>query len=101
MEFDGFEWDAGNWAKCQKHGLAINEIEAVFRAPVYVVPDPAHSRFESRFIALGWSPKGRAVFMVFTERPSGGQKFIRLISARYMHEKEYNRHAEILAALKV
>jgi hypothetical protein len=28
----GFDWDTGNWEKCQKHGVSIAEIEAVLRA---------------------------------------------------------------------
>jgi hypothetical protein len=31
--FAGFDWDAGNHAKCQKHGVTIPDIETlVFRA---------------------------------------------------------------------
>jgi hypothetical protein len=32
MEFDGFDWDTGNLAKCEKHRLTREEIEAVFLA---------------------------------------------------------------------
>jgi uncharacterized DUF497 family protein len=27
MEFDGFDWDAGNREKCRKHGVSTAEIE--------------------------------------------------------------------------
>jgi hypothetical protein len=27
---DGFDWDDGNRSKCQKHGMSIAEIEALF-----------------------------------------------------------------------
>lgn len=27
---DGFDWDAGNRDKCQKHGVSIPEIERLF-----------------------------------------------------------------------
>jgi hypothetical protein len=27
-----YDWDAGNLAKCQKHGVSIAEIEALLRA---------------------------------------------------------------------
>jgi uncharacterized protein len=30
MKFDGFDWDAGNASKGQKHGLSLAEIESVF-----------------------------------------------------------------------
>ena len=31
MEFDGFDWDDGNWPKCGKHGVGQAEIEALLR----------------------------------------------------------------------
>ena len=30
MRVQGFDWDGGNRAKCQKHGVSIAEIEALF-----------------------------------------------------------------------
>src|SRR5271170_2071366 len=39
MEFDGFDWDEGNRAKCQKHGVSVAEIEGLFRRPVVILPD--------------------------------------------------------------
>jgi uncharacterized DUF497 family protein len=27
----GFDWDSGNRDKCQKHGVSIAEIEALFK----------------------------------------------------------------------
>ncbi len=30
FKIDGFDWDAGNWPKCAKHGLSKQEIEEVF-----------------------------------------------------------------------
>jgi uncharacterized DUF497 family protein len=29
----GFDWDHGNRDKCQKHGMSIGDIEAVFTSP--------------------------------------------------------------------
>lgn len=41
----GFDWDAGNWAKCQKHGVSIGEIEALFRSDTLdIEADDAHSQ---------------------------------------------------------
>ena len=79
-----FDWDTGNKAKCEKHGLTRALVEAFFRSEPHVSPDPAHSKAEQRFIAVGRMPDGRAVFVAFCWR---GDK-IRPISARYMHEKE-------------
>ena len=42
MRFDGFDWDAGNFEKCRKHGVSIEEIEAVLRGEPVFSPDEAH-----------------------------------------------------------
>ena len=88
MEFEGFEWDAGNMAKCQKHGLSIAEIESVFSARVLIVNDPGNSEVEQRFRAIGKTARGRHAFIVFTWRG----KRLRPLSARYMHRKEIDRY---------
>src|SRR5208282_3914390 len=84
----GFEWDKGNRDKCQKHGVPLAAIESLFRRPLVVFPDPAHSRIEERFKAIGWTDDGRGVLIVFTLRKKGDDTFIRPVSARYMHRKE-------------
>lgn len=84
----GFEWDSGNWRKCQKHGVSIETIEDLFKGAVAILPDDAHSKGERRFRAVGWTKQGRAVFVVFTLRHKGKETLIRPISARYMHRKE-------------
>lgn len=90
LRANGFDWDHGNRAKCEKHGLSIKAIEGLFSRPVAVFPDVAHSRIERRFRAIGRTVKGRGVFIVFTLRPKGdgNEVLIRPISARYMHRKE-------------
>ena len=85
---NGFDWDSGNRAKCEKHGLSVAAIEGLFRRPVAILPDTAHSQRERRFRAVGRTEKGRGVFIVFTLRRKGDEVFIRPISARYMHKKE-------------
>lgn len=40
----GFEWDAGNRAKCRKHGITVDEIESLFRAGPVTVPDPTRMK---------------------------------------------------------
>jgi uncharacterized DUF497 family protein len=88
MEFDGFDWDDGNRKKCQKHGLSIAEIEGAFSQPVMVLPDKENPQGEQRFRAIGTTPEGRKIFVVFTLRKHGDGVLIRPISARYMHKKE-------------
>ncbi len=53
MDFQGFDWDAGNREKCCKHGVSVREIEALFRGRPSVEPDLAHSALEYRFRAIG------------------------------------------------
>jgi len=84
----GFEWDKGNAAKCQKHGLTLSAIEACFARPLMVLSDEAHSQDEARLRAIGRDEDGRHVFIVFTVRTRGRISLIRPISARYMHAKE-------------
>ena len=43
MEFAGFEGDMGNRVKCQKHGVTIKIIEALFDEPIAILPDKIHT----------------------------------------------------------
>jgi len=90
LQANGFDWDRGNRAKCEKHGLSVAAIESLFARPLAVLPDEAHSQSERRFRAVGRTDKGRGVFLVFTLRHRGDEIFIRPISARYMHKREIN-----------
>ena len=92
MEFDGFDWDEGNWPKCGKHGVSRAEIEAVFAAEPFVGPDQTVSE-EVRLNAIA-AIGGRHVFVAFTIRQIGGETRIRPISARYMHDKEVRRYEQ-------
>ncbi|ACF44597.1 BrnT family toxin [Pelodictyon phaeoclathratiforme] len=92
MKFDGFDWDSGNRAKCQKHGVSIAEIESLFLGTPLVAPDVLHSSNEQRFRAVGRTIKKRYLFIVFTLRNKGETLLIRPISARYMHTKEIKAH---------
>lgn len=83
----GFEWDAGNARKNEKHGIAQSEAEQVFFDPhLLVVADSGHSAGETRFHALGVTIEGRRLHVTFTLRMDGTR--IRVISARDMHRKE-------------
>ena len=90
----GFDWDSGNHAKCQQHGVSIPEIEGLFTRPVVLLPDGDHSATEKRFRAIGRTATGRHVFVVFTIRERTGERYIRPISARYMHRKEIASYEE-------
>jgi len=83
----GFDWDAGNARKNEKHGVSSAEAEqAFFNTPLLMIEDTKHSAREPRFHALGKTDEGRLLHITFTLRNAG--QTIRVISARAMHRKE-------------
>jgi uncharacterized DUF497 family protein len=88
------DWDRGNRAKYQKHGLSVALIESVFARPLAVISSAVDSRDESRFCAAGQTGNGRRVFLGFTLRRKGDKQLIRPIGARYMHKKEIESYEE-------
>ncbi len=100
MEFDGFDWDAGNREKCKKHGVSWEEVEALFFSSPLVGPDGGHSVDERRYRAVGHTAGGRHLFVVFTWRRKGRRTLIRPISARFMHRKEVLVHEKEISGLQ-
>ena len=92
VEVAGFDWDAGNRAKCQKHGVSVAEVEGLFSRALLIIPDEQHSQGEERLRAIGRTARGRSVFLVFTIRESAGKRLIRPVSARYMHRREVKHY---------
>jgi uncharacterized DUF497 family protein len=92
--FSGFDWDDGNRGKCLKHGVSAAEIEALFMGPVAIRPDLEHSQSETRFLAIGLTVEGRHILVAFTIRHRPGERYIRPISARYMHQKEVDHYEQ-------
>jgi uncharacterized DUF497 family protein len=88
LQISGFDWDDGNRAKCQKHGVSIAEIEALFARGPRIAPDPKHSADEDRLVAVGKTSAGRPLFVAFTMRTTKGRRLIRPVTARYMHARE-------------
>ncbi len=43
LQANGFDWDRGNRAKCEKHGLSVEAVEGLFARPLAILPDTAHS----------------------------------------------------------
>lgn len=87
QRISGFNWDAGNARKNEKHGVSTAEAEQVFfNVPLLLLEDAAHSQDEPRIHALGKTDDGRALHITFTLRQS--DQLIRVISARDMHRKE-------------
>ena len=88
LRVSGFDWGHGNRTKCQKHGVPIAQIEALFADGPRIAPDLKHSADEDRFIAVGRTSTGRPVFVAFTIRTKNGRRLIRPVTARYMHAEE-------------
>lgn len=82
----GFEWDDGNVDKnWDRHRVSAAECEQVFfQRPLFIAPDPEHSREEARYAALGRTADGRRLTIVFTIRGT----LIRVIPARPMSRRE-------------
>lgn len=94
LRFTGFDWDEGNSAKCQAHGMTLAEVESLFAGTPLVGPDPFDPSIERRWRAIGRAGSGRLAFVVFTVREEGDEHRLRPISARYMHAKEARKYAE-------
>lgn len=90
--FDGFDWDAGNSAKCEHHGMTRDEVESIFAGAPLVGPDPFDAAIEQRWRAIGRTSSGRPAFVAFTLREYDSASLIRPISARYMHPKEVRKY---------
>ena len=93
-QIEGFEWDEGNSRKSvEKHDVSQIEAEQVFfNDPLLIIEDVSHSSYENRLHALGRTDAGRLLHISFTLR--GGEKLIRVISARTMHRKERFRYEQ-------
>ena len=93
--FEGFDWDAANIDKCRSHGVSIREIEtALISKTLVVIPDTKHSKDEGRYFAVCRTVQGRDLFVGFTFRIIAGRKFVRPVTARYMHRKEVERYEQ-------
>ena len=90
MKIAGFDWDDGNWPKCGKHGVSVEEIEQVLLGNPSVMLDPHPD--EPRMRAIGRTKAGRFVFLVFMLRQDDIKTLLRPISARFMHQKEIDHY---------
>lgn len=89
----GFDWDESNVRKnWDRHRVMPEEAEDVFfHDPFVLRSDPAHSKLEKRYFALGKTGRDRRLFVAFTIRGT----LIRVISVRDMSRREveeYQRH---------
>lgn len=75
--------DEANREHGSRHGVSIQEIEALLAGNPRVAP-----HLEGRLVAVGRNHAGRSLFVAFTIRERSGQRFIRPTSARHMHARE-------------
>jgi len=94
-----FEWDKGNIAKSKlKHGVAPDDVEAIFTAGL-AVPlgrQVSPETEEERLCIVGPTSVGRMISVVFTIRE--GQ--VRPISARPASRKERSLYEEVRKTLE-
>ena len=65
----------------KKHGVTFEEASTIFyNFPLEVFYDPDSSDTEARYVACGFSTRGRSLLVVHCENPKGDE--IRIISAR-------------------
>lgn len=83
-----FVWDENkNQENIKKHGVSFEEAKTVFlNFPLEVFHDPENSKDEERYIAVGFSERGRVLLVVQCENPKGTE--IRIISARKTTKQE-------------
>ena len=99
MEFHGFKWDLGNLAVCQRHGVPLEEIEALFtEGSPLVMPDTKHLLLGRRLLAAGRTAIGKHIYVMFAVRQAGESVRLRPIGARYMHPEEIAAYVEARAA---
>ena len=85
-----FDWDQEkaerNYAK---HGVTFNEAETIADDPfARSLRDETHSRWESRFVVMGYSARGRLLVVIVSE----GGPLPRIISARRATKRERHVH---------
>ena len=85
-----FEWDADKAvSNLSKHGISFAEAMTVLSDALEVmIPDPAHSDAELRFVSIGLSEAGRLLVVAYTER----DQRLRIISARQATPRERRQY---------
>lgn len=91
-----FEWDSRKASQNQKkHGASFEEAKSAFLDEnARVMPDPAHSDDEDRFVLLGLSIRIRLLIVCHCYRK--GDAVIRIISARKADKTERQQYSEFL-----
>jgi uncharacterized DUF497 family protein len=93
----GYDWhDEKNEENIKKHKVSFEEAIAIFSDPLLRIANERSEDYsEDRFIALGQSPSGLNLVVVFCEREIEGEEVIWIISARKQTPKEKRLLAEL------
>ena len=92
ITFEGFIWDIHNLHKIANHGVIKEDVESLFSPNIYIFRDGSHSWSEDRLIGIGKEKNGRYIFVSYTHRTFVDKIFIRVITARFMHNKERDQY---------
>jgi len=92
MQYGFFEWDDEKAEQnAREHHVTFFEATDVFYDPARIeFYDEEHSEEEGRYAGIGFSRKGRLLFVVFTPRVER----IRIISARTAEREEEKRYEQ-------
>jgi uncharacterized DUF497 family protein len=97
MKVLGFDWDRTNLRKVRHHGLAAEDIEALFAGGDPLVL--SHPSISGRFIALGFVPDGRFALVVFEHHPE--TRWVRVVTAyEPTHEGWWRRYEKTKGGTK-
>lgn len=95
MKYIRFRWDERkNATNRRKHGVSFEEAQSAFYDPfARVMPDPAHSEMEDRFLLLGMSQRLRILVVCHCYRER--EEVIRIISARKATRNEATQYGSM------
>ena len=85
-----FEWDpVKDKANIKKHGIAFSDAALIFAdSNMMTLYDKEHSQQEDRYLSLGRTQKGQVLLVSHTQRSTGDDEMIRIISARSADKDE-------------
>lgn len=100
MQIAGFDWDRGNRFKGREHGVSLAAIESMFRSsiPCCLTLCTRSPRSGSRRLGGAQPAAGSSSSSLWRARR--GKRFIRPISARFMHKKEVEHYEKETAKLQ-
>lgn len=89
-----FDWDPAKAASnLRKHKVSFEVAAAVIMDPLSKsIPDDDHSQFEERWITMGIARNGQLLVVSHTYFETGGEPYVRLISARAATRRERRQY---------